>query len=223
MDVLKLLKLVTPKSIHDKIVCMATLYYYHDPMCSWCWGYRPAAQQLFSSLPEGVRRKNILGGLAPDSDQPMPQAQREAIAGYWRRIALMLGTEFNYDFWTKCEPRRSTYPACRAVIAAARQGREEEMILAIQRAYYLEAQNPSDPDTLQQLAGKLALDTESFKADIASGGTEAELQKQLRFTRESGVSGFPSLALEEDGQLVAISVDYKNHETSLKQIQQALA
>ena len=97
------------------------------------------------------------------------------------------------------------------------------MILAIQRAYYLEAQNPSDPDTLQQLAGKLALDTESFKADIASGDTEAELQKQLRFTRESGVSGFPSLALEEDGQLVAISVDYKNHETSLKQIQQALA
>ncbi len=202
---------------------MATLYYYHDPMCSWCWGYRPAAQQLFASLPEGVQRKNILGGLAPDSDQPMPPAQCEAIAGYWRRIALMLGTEFNYDFWTNCEPRRSTYPACRAVIAAARQGREEEMILAIQRAYYLEAQNPSDPDTLQQLAGKLALDAESFRADIASGDTEAELQKQLCFTRESGVSGFPSLALQEDGQLVAISVDYKNHETSLKQIRQALA
>ena len=89
------------------------------------------------------------------------------------------------------------------------------MVLAIQWAYYLEAQNPSDLDTLQQLAGKLALDIESFKADIASGDTEAELQKQLCFTRESGVSGFPSLALEEDGQLVAISVDYKNHETSL--------
>ena len=135
----------------------------------------------------------------------------------------MLGTEFNYDFWTNCEPRRSTYPACRAVIAAARQGREEEMILAIQRAYYLEAQNPSDLDTLQQLAGHLALDAESFNADIASGDTEAELQKQLRFTRESGVSGFPSLALEEDSQLVAISVDYKNHEISLKQIRQVLA
>ena len=90
---------------HDKINCMATLYYYHDPMCSWCWGYRPTLQKLFSSLPEGVTRTNIVGGLAPDSDQPMPEAQRAAIAGYWRRIEDMLGAEFNHDFWTRCEPR----------------------------------------------------------------------------------------------------------------------
>jgi len=211
------------KSNHHKAVRLATLYYYHDPMCSWCWGYRPAVQQLFASLPQGVQRINILGGLAPDSDQTMLQAQREAIAGNWRRIATMLGTEFNFDFWTTCEPRRSTYPACRAVIAAARQGCEEDMILAIQEAYYLEARNPSDLDTLQALAGELALDAGAFGADIASGDTEAELQKQLRFTRESGVSGFPSLALEVAGQLVPINVDLKNYKTSLKQIQRALA
>jgi putative protein-disulfide isomerase len=201
---------------------MATLYYYHDPMCSWCWGYRPALQKLFSSLPEGVTRTNIVGGLAPDSDQPMPEAQREAIASYWRRIADMLGAEFNHDFWTKCEPRRSTYPACRAVIAAAKQGREEEMIFEIQKAYYLEARNPSDIDTLEILAEQLGLDTETFRKDIASSETEAELQRQISFARASGVSGFPSLALEVNGQLLPISVDYKNYEASLKQIQQLI-
>jgi len=199
---------------------MATLYYYHDPMCSWCWGYRPTLQKLFSSLPVCVTRTNIVGGLAPDSDQPMPVAQRETIAGYWRRIGDMLGAEFNHDFWTKCEPRRSTYPACRAVIAAAKQGREEEMIFEIQKAYYLEARNPSDIDTLEMLAAQLGLDTETFRKDIASSDTEAELQRQISFARASGVSGFPSLALEAHGQLVPISVDYKNYEASLKQIQQ---
>ncbi len=201
---------------------MATLYYYHDPMCSWCWGYRPTLQKLFSSLPEGVTRTNIVGGLAPDSDQPMPEAQRAAIASYWRRIEDMLGAEFNHDFWTRCEPRRSTYPACRAVIAAAKQGHEEEMILEIQKAYYLEARNPSDVDTLQILAEQLGLDAETFRKDIASSDTEAELQRQISFARASGVSGFPSLALETNGQLVPINVDYKNYEASLQQIQQQL-
>ena len=201
---------------------MATLYYYHDPMCSWCWGYRPTLQKLFSSLPEGVTRTNIVGGLAPDSDQPMPEAQRVAIASYWRRIEDMLGAEFNHDFWTRCEPRRSTYPACRAVIAAAKQGREEEMILEIQKAYYLEARNPSDIDTLQILAEQLGLDAETFRKDIASSDIEAELQRQIGFARASGVAGFPSLALETNGQLVPINVDYENYESSLKQIQQVL-
>ena len=213
---------VTPRPDYDKIIRMATLYYFHDPMCSWCWGYRPTVQRLFSALPESVTRTNILGGLAPDSDEPMPKAQREAIASHWRSIEETLGTEFNHNFWTQCEPRRSTYPACRAVIAATKQGREEAMIEAIQKAYYLEAQNPSDLDTLQRLAEQLGLEARTFNADIASSDTESELQKQLRFTRESGVSGFPSLVLEKDGRLAPVSIDYKNHETSLDEIRQAL-
>ena len=201
---------------------MTTLYYFHDPMCSWCWGYRPCAQQLFSHLPGGVARMNVLGGLAPDSDEPMPREQRAAIASYWRRIEEMLGTEFNHDFWTECEPRRSTYPSCRAVIAAARQGCEEEMILAIQTAYYLEARNPSDTSTLEQLAAQLDLDTELFSADIRSPGIEEEFQRQLSFTRRAQVSGFPSLALDSNGQITAISVDYRDWHATLRNIQNLL-
>lgn len=201
---------------------MATLYYFHDPMCSWCWGYRPCAQQLFASLPENVERTNILGGLAPDSDEPMPLAQRAAIAGHWRRIDAMIGTNFNYDFWTQCEPRRSTYPACRAVIAAAKQGGEEEMILAIQTAYYLEAKNPSDLDTLEQLAGRLSMNGNEFAADIRSAETELELQRQVQFARVSPISGFPSLVLDISGELQEIAIDYQNPDVSLKEIQDYL-
>lgn len=202
---------------------MAILYYFHDPMCSWCWGYRPTAEQLFAALPARVSRTNVLGGLAPDSDEPMPQAQRDAIAGYWRRIEDLLGTKFNHDFWTNCEPRRSTYPACRAVIAAANQGREEDMTLAIQEAYYLRAMNPSETATLRRLAEELGLDTEIFSADLGSADTEADLQRQIGFTRKSGTSGFPSLALGKDGRVTAVGVDYKNYVTTLNEIDRLLA
>jgi putative protein-disulfide isomerase len=194
---------------------MAQLYYYHDPMCSWCWGYQPVAEQLFANLPANVTRVNILGGLAPDSDEPMPAELRRAIPGYWRKIEAMLGTQFNYDFWTNCEPRRSTYPACRAVIAAAGQGAEEPMINAIQRAYYLRAMNPSNVSTLETLAAELGLDATQFAADIGSAEVETELQRQVQFTRQSPIEGFPSLVLEREGELMPVQQDYHSASTTL--------
>ncbi len=201
---------------------MPTLLYFHDPMCSWCWGFRPAAQELFAHLPAEVSRRNVLGGLAPDSDESMPRAQRQMVQGHWRRIEAMLGTRFNYDFWKDCEPRRSTYPACRAVIASANQGREEEMILAIQKAYYLEARNPSDIKTLKRLAKKLCLDASQFDVDLESKATDQALKEQIGYSRRVGVDSFPTLALERDGRLSRITVDYLSYRTSLAEIEALL-
>lgn len=194
---------------------MSTLYYYHDPMCSWCWGYRPTAELLFKQLPQGLKRVNVLGGLAADSDAPMPPELQSVIQGHWRRIEQLFGTTFNHDFWSRCRPRRSTYPACRAVIAAGKQAHEEAMIEAIQRAYYLRAMNPSDTDTLEFLAGELALDVDKFSADLRSSQTEEDLQQQLGFARRSPIRGFPSLVLEHKGQLVPIKLDYASAELTL--------
>lgn len=191
------------------------LYFYHDPMCSWCWGYRPTSKKLFAELPAHVERRDILGGLAPDSDEPMPPALRETIAGHWRRIQGMLGTEFNFDFWTRCEPRRSTYPACRAVIAAGRQEREEAMTEAIQHAYYLRAMNPSDLDTLETLAREIGLDQEKFAADLRAPETNDELMRQVQFARNSPIRGFPALAITLEGRLFPVPLDYRDHGVTL--------
>jgi len=202
---------------------ISTLYYFHDPMCSWCWGYRSESELLFSKLPQDVTRVNVLGGLAPDSDDPMPAELLEAIPAYWRKIEKLLGTEFNHGFWTNCEPRRSTYPACRAVIAAAMQDADEQMIHAIQRAYYLQARNPSNLETLEELAREIGLDEKCFTDDIRSSDVESELQRQIAFARQAPISGFPSLVLDVDGQFYPIAVDYQDHTTTLTQIERRIA
>jgi len=43
------------------------LYYFHDPMCSWCWAFRPLWNEIVTGLPENVFAQRILGGLAPDN------------------------------------------------------------------------------------------------------------------------------------------------------------
>ena len=194
----------------------ATLYYIHDPMCSWCWGFRRGWDALRAALPASVDVVNVVGGLAPDSDEPMPAEQREAIAGYWARIADELGAEFNFEFWQKCEPRRSTYPACRAVIAAALQGVEEEMIDAIQRAYYLRAMNPSDNSTLIELAAELGLDLERFSQDLVSARVQGELEHNFALRRELNVYSFPSLVLKLDNDIFPVPLDYHSIEPALE-------
>ena len=43
----------------------ATLYYVHDPMCSWCWGFAPVWQEVRERLTDSpVQVKYLLGGLA---------------------------------------------------------------------------------------------------------------------------------------------------------------
>lgn len=181
------------------------------------------SDRLFAELPAEVRLENVVGGLAPDSDQPMPAELLRSLPLAWQKIHALLGTEFNFDFWTKCKPRRSTYPACRAVLAAGLQDSYGPMVDAIQRAYYLRAMNPSDLVTLETLADELGLDTNRFAADIRSADIDAELQQQIALARRSPIDGFPSLVLEQDGKMEFVRRDYRDHKPTLAHINALLS
>jgi len=192
-----------------------TLYYLHDPMCSWCYAFAPVWRQLKAALPPEIMVVRLLGGLAPDSDEPMPEAMRIRLQQTWHRIERSVpGTTFNHDFWQQCRPRRATYPACRAVIAARAQGTQydEAMTAAIQRAYYREARNPSDNDTLIDLAMALGLDVAAFTAALNSAEVESELQREIARTRQLGVDSFPSLVLAVGDSRWPIAIDYRDSE-----------
>ncbi len=199
----------------------STLFYIHDPMCSWCWGFRPALDALLERLPSDLVIERLLGGLAPDSDQPMAGALREQLQETWRRIqARIPGTRFDFAFWTRCAPRRSTWPACRAVIAARHQdpAYDQAMTLAIQRAYYLEARNPSDPETLISLAAEIGADTNRFVHDLDCAHTRSTLAQEIAQARAMGVDSFPALVLACSGSRWRIPVDYANPDAMLSTI-----
>src|SRR5699024_367050 len=199
------------------------LYYVHDPMCSWCWAYRPTLANLRQQLaPLPVRFAPLLGGLAPDSNAPMPAAMQAKLQHIWRTLEQQVGTPFNYDFWHQCAPRRSTYPACRALLAAQAQGQEDAMIEAIQRSNYLRAMNPAEDTTLIQLAKELGLNATLFSQTLSSPATQARLLQQVSFARRLPIAGFPSLVLTQGAQNHAIPLDYHNAAPSLSAIAQYL-
>ena len=190
-------------------------------MCSWCWAFRPTWRKVLSELPCHIDVSYLLGGLAPDSNLPMPLETQKYVKDNWVKIQKVVpGTQFNYDFWTLNEPRRSTYPSCRAVISAKKQHPNFEvlMIEGIQKAYYLNAQNPSNEDTLIKIAKDIGLNEKLFKEDLKSTEINEHLLDQIQITKTMPISGFPSLVLVKQGNLERINIDYLKSNYIINQI-----
>ncbi len=166
----------------------------------------------------------MVGGLAPDSDQPMPDSMRQMLQQTWHRIEQSIpGTRFNHAFWDECSPRRSTYPANRAVIAARQQAESFDQLMTtrIQQAYYLEAKNPSDNSVLIELAADIGLDIERFAESLVSDSLQRQLLAEIESARAMGINSFPSLAVHRDGVLRHIGLSYTDPEAMLSQIEAA--
>ncbi|NJO05401.1 MAG: DsbA family protein [Chloroflexaceae bacterium] len=204
---------------------MATLYYVIDPMCSWCWGFRPVMDEVLLRLPDDIQLRYIMGGLAPDTERPMPALMQQKLQDTWRLVAERTGATFNFEFWKRCKPRRATYPANRAVLAAGLQGKPHvpAMIAAIQQAYYVQARNPSDTKTLIELAGEIGLDAVRFARDLESQAVQERFEADLALARHLGIQGFPSLLLEQDGHFRWIAYGYAPAAPVVARLQQATA
>ncbi|BCG64344.1 MAG: putative protein-disulfide isomerase [Methyloprofundus sp.] len=198
-----------------------TLYYIYDPMCSWCYAYEQSLTELQQQLPALLNFEFILGGLAADTSEPMPAATQKMVQQAWQQIEFTVPhIKFNFDFWSNNTPLRSTYPACRALIAAAQQAPEFVQLLRqqIQQAYYQAAQNPSLNTTLITCAEQTALDIKQFKADLSTPNTQIQLSEHIQFARSLGVSSYPSLRLVLDGEIYTIAINYTQSNPTLTQI-----
>ena len=200
---------------------MAHLYYIHDPMCSWCYAFSETWLLLQNNLSSEVDVVHLLGGLAPDTTVPMPLTVQQNIQQAWRRIEQTIPhIRFNWEFWSRNQPIRSTYPACRAVIAATRQNQEAglRMIRAIQDGYYQKAKNPALLEVLVECAEAIGLDANTFKVDLESTDVENELQRQIQLSRSMDVYSYPSLRLVHRESIYSIAIDYRNYRSMLDEI-----
>ena len=197
------------------------LIYIYDPMCSWCYAFNSSLQELQKDLPSTIRFSYLLGGLAPDSTEPMSADLQNTIQQAWQRIEkTVTHVQFNYDFWKLNTPIRSTYPACRAILAAKKQGVEyaTKLLHAIQTAYYQKAKNPSLQETLLSCAAEIGLNTDSFIRDLNSSAINNELRKEIEFARNLGVASYPSLCLIHNEKQFHIPIDYLDHGTMIDKI-----
>lgn len=182
-------------------------------MCSWCYAFESVLCLLQEQLPIDILDKPVLGGLATDSNIPMPIETQTMVRQAWHKIEnTVKNVKFNFDFWRQNTPYRSTYPACRAVLAAESQSSELGSLMRkkIQHAYYQDAKNPSLNNILIDCARELGLDVKQFSSDLINPAINEKLIEHIMFSRKLGVSTYPSLRLILINKIYTIPIDYND-------------
>lgn len=176
------------------------LLYVADPLCSWCYGFAPVLDAVRPELPSGLLRL-VLGGLAPDSAEPMDEAMRSYVRSAWQAVEARTGAVFDHSLWERTTPRRSTWPACRGCLAAGLQveGGKERFYRAVQRAHYREARDATDPELLPVLAGELGLDVARFVEDMDGPRVLALFERDMHLALSLEAHGFPCLIRLDPG------------------------
>lgn len=178
------------------------LWYFADPMCSWCWGFSPVIETLRDDYRERMKIALVLGGLRHET-APMTAAQREDILHHWRAVQARTGQPFRFDDALPPGFVYDTEPACRAVVTVGGidPGRIFALFKAIQTAFYAEGRDVTQPGVLAELAVGLGVDGGTFVRDFESDVAHTRTQAHFRQARQAGVRGFPTLIVQQDAQL----------------------
>ncbi len=182
------------------------LWYFADPMCSWCWGFSPVIETLREHDRDRMKIALVLGGLRHET-APMPAAQRDDILHHWHAVHERTGQAFRFDGALPDGFVYDTEPACRAVVAMG--GLDPALIFAlfkaIQTAFYAEGRDVTQADVLAGLAAGLGVEAARFRQAFDSDDARARTQAHFRQTRQACVRGFPTLILQQDTQLHTVS------------------
>jgi putative protein-disulfide isomerase len=181
------------------------LWYFADPMCSWCWGFTPVIETLRDAYRDRLKIALVLGGLRHET-APMTAAGREEILHHWHEVHARTGQAFRFE---QALPQGFVYdtePACRAVATIG--GLDPVLVFplfkAIQKAFYADGRNVTQPGVLADLAGELGVDKEAFLQAFDSDAARAKTQAHFKQARQAGVRGFPALILQQDAHLHVI-------------------
>lgn len=183
------------------------LWYFADPMCSWCWGFSPVIDALRAAYRPRLKIALVLGGLRPGTAAPMTASEREDILHHWREVHARTGQPFAFDGALPTGFVYDTEPAARAVVAAGAldPALTFPMFKAIQSAFYADGHDVTRAGVLGALAAQLGLDTRGFLDVWDADATRDKTRAHFRQARTAGVRGFPALILQQAAQLTPIA------------------
>lgn len=146
------------------------LWYFADPMCSWCWGFSPVIEAIRRTYGERLKIALMLGGLRPGTTEPISDQTREEILHHWCEVHKLTGQVFNFENALPDGFIYDTEPACRAVISVAelKPDRIFTYFKSIQSAFYVEQIDVSREDKLAELVTQQGLTADEFIAHFHS-------------------------------------------------------
>lgn len=182
------------------------LIYVGDPMCSWCWGFAPVLERLEERYEPPIR--TVVGGLRSGSDaQPLDDRMRAFLTHHWEQVRAASGQPFAGGALEREDWVYDTEPACRSVVTVRglTPDRTLEWFARIQRAFYVEGRDVTDPDVHAELVVEVDVDPAVFAERMDSAAARDETRDDFAEARRLGAMGFPTLLFRDGEDVVTVT------------------
>lgn len=186
------------------------LIYFADPMCSWCYGFAPVIHEIHTAFPD-IPLQIIPGGLLQGGAVKIDLETRLNLISEWKKVEARSGQKFYYDmplFNSGFE--YDTEKPSRALVCMQKLNPRHQLtfLWALQKAFYADGRNITDPGVLRELAEDFGIAGTAFVAHFISNESVAQTQDCFQTSKGLGIQGFPTLLGLHDGQLQRISYGY---------------
>lgn len=201
------------------------LFYFADPMCSWCWGFAPVIRRIVESYRGRLAVSLVAGGLRAGNTQPMTSGLRAEILHHWREVNRMTGQPFRVEGALPEGFVYDTEPACRAAVTMPELDPQATFpyFQSLQSAFYERQQDITREEILVTLAAACGVDPDRFHERLGSDAMRAKTRRQFQMTRELGVRGFPTAVLADPRGYVLLTSGYRPFDELRPQIDEWLA
>lgn len=203
-----------------------------DVVCPWCVvGYRQLQQALaetgvratikwhpfelnLNMPPEGQNlRDHIMEKYGTTAEQS------ESARDHLTEAGATLGFAFNFNQESRMV---NTFLAHQLIEWADEQGRQNDVKLALFKAFFTDARDVSDIATLVDLAAGLGLDGNAARAALEGGHMAWNVRAMQRFWIDKGVRGVPAMVFHKK-HLITGAQGAKNYAALLHKLRPALS
>lgn len=201
------------------------LYYFADPMCSWCWGFSPVIDAIKAQFENNSKIALVLGGLRPGTTEPVTAAFREEILHHWREVMRMTGQAFRFENALPEGFVYDTEPPSRAVVTMGELQPDAvfPFFKSLQQAFYAQGLDVTQFETLAEVAANYLADMDQFKTLFQSSEITKKTHAHFQMTREFGVRGFPTLILQDKSRYQLVTHGYRDFESLQPELKMLLA
>lgn len=186
----------------------ATLHYFFDPLCGWCYGAAPLLHAAAGL--DGLDLQLHPGGMmSGDRRQSVSPALRDYVMPHDARIAALSGQPFGDNYFNGLlQDAGAIFDSTPPTLAIMAADDPLAMLERLQQAHYAEGQRIADTGVLLKLAAELGLDVAAFEIGMQqqAAGFDARVDRSRQLMAQHSLRGFPSLMLEQREQLSRVDV-----------------
>jgi len=193
------------------------LYYFADPMCGWCYGFQKQIELAESHYPE-IPIEIICGGMVINDFEGPIGDKGKYISNAIPRVEELCEVHFGEAFKLQMQEGSLWSGSLKPSIFLniVKQFGQKTTIAffhKIQVAYFKNGLSLNEDKTYIPILESLSLDLHEIIKQSAAPVWEKRTRAEFEFTTSVGISGFPTMVLENDEKMMLVSSGFSNFKT----------